>query len=239
MQFQIGPRPRHAARKVPAVLIVSALHLALAWPACAALASGVYQTLPGATVHEWGDRVPNGGRMVPLFGILRFDLSSAPPSLTAVITNAVLEGGSPFGLSIRSSSGSELANGSYRFAGDYLRDLYPSVTGYAFDYTVSASTNGEVQWNGMDYWSGGHLWYVMISNITLVPVPWLDIARVGAASVRIAWATNFADHVLEYTTSLPAPAWGTVTNHPINVGERLSVTVDMDISTRFYRLRKP
>src|SRR5512144_1659287 len=98
MQFQIGPRPPHVVRKVFAVPIVLALHLACAWSAGAALASGVYQTLLGATVREWGDRVPNGSRMVPLFGTLRFDLSSALPSLTAVITNAVLEGGGPFAL---------------------------------------------------------------------------------------------------------------------------------------------
>ena len=91
----------------------------------------------------------------------------------------------------------------------------------------------------MDYWAGGHLWYVMISNITLVPVPWLDIAHVGSASVQIAWATNFADCVLESTASLSAPGWGTVTNAPIIAGERVSVTVDVDVSNRFYRLRKP
>lgn len=236
-QSQFGPRPPHVLRKVLAVSLSLALHLAL--PACAALASGVYQTLSGATVREWGDRVPNGSRMVPLFATLRFDLTSTPPSLTAVMTNAVLEGGDPFALTIRSSSGSRLANGTYRFQGDYLREIYPSGTQYGFDYQFSASTNGEVLWNGMDYWAGGHLWYVMISNITLVPVPWLDIAQVGPVSVQIAWATNFADHVLESTTRLPAPGWGTVTNAPVIAGERVSVTLDMDVSIRFYRLRKP
>lgn len=232
-QFQFGPRPPHVVRKTLAVSLVLTVHLAL--PACAAaLASGVYQTLSGATVREWGDHVPNGSRMVPLFGTLRFDLSSAPPSLTAIITNAVLEGGAPFALTIRSSSGSPLTNGTYRFQGDYL-----SGTQYLFDYQFSTSTNGEVLWNGVDYWAGGHLWYLMVSNITLVPVPWLDIAHVGSASVQIAWATNFADYVLESTTSLSAPGWGTVTNAPIIAGERVSVTVDVDVSNRSYRLRKP
>ena len=72
----------------------------LAWPACAALASGVYQTVPGATVEERGDRVPNRSRVVPLFATLAFDLSATEPSLTAVITNAVLEGGEPFSLTV-------------------------------------------------------------------------------------------------------------------------------------------
>ena len=239
MQFRIGPRPPHVVRRVLAVPIVLTLHLALAWPACAALASGVYQTVPGATVHEWGDRVPNGSRMVALYATLRLDLSSDPPSLTAVITNAVLEGGDPSPLTVHSLSGSRLADGTYRFQGDYLREVYPSGTQYGFDYQFSTSTSGEVLWNGMNYWAGGHLWYVMISNITLVPVPWLDIAQVGPASVQIAWATNFADHVLESTTSSPALGWATVTNAPGIAGERVSVTLDMDVSNRFYRLRRP
>src|SRR6266550_8704804 len=86
-----------------------------AWPAGAALESGVYQTVPGATVEERGDRVPNGSRVVPLFATLTFDLSAAEPSLTAVITNAVLEGGDPFALTVRSSSGARLVDGAYRF----------------------------------------------------------------------------------------------------------------------------
>src|SRR5438034_7007339 len=85
----------------------------LAWPAGAALESGVYQTVPGATVEERGDRVPNGSRVVPLFSTLTFDLSAAEPSLTAVITNAVLEGGDPFAPTVRSSSGAQLMDGAY------------------------------------------------------------------------------------------------------------------------------
>jgi hypothetical protein len=226
-------------RKMLAVSLGLALHLAWLWPTCAALSSGVYQTRPGATVREWGDRVPNGSRVVPLFATLRLSLSSAPPSLTAVITNAVLEGGDPFALTVRSLSGLRLADGTYRFQGDYLREIYPSGTQYGFDYQFAASTNGEVLWNGMDGWEGGHLWFVVISNITLVPVPWLDIAPVGPASVQMAWATNFADYLLESATSLPVPSWGTVTNARIIAGERVSVTLDMDVSDRFYRLRKP
>ena len=76
----------------------------LAWPADAALESGVYQTLPGATVEERGDRVPNGSRVVPFCATLTFDLMATPPSLTALIPNAVLEGGEPFALTVRSSS---------------------------------------------------------------------------------------------------------------------------------------
>ena len=68
----------------------------LAWPACAALESGTYQTIPGATVEERGDRVPNESRVVPFSAAVTFDSNAAQPGLTAVIPNAVLEGGDPF-----------------------------------------------------------------------------------------------------------------------------------------------
>ena len=98
----------------------------LAWPASAALESGVYQTLPDATVEERGDRIPGGSRVVPFSATVTFDLGVVPPSLTTAIPNAVLEGGSPFALTVRSSSGAQLMDGTYRFQGDYLRDIYPS-----------------------------------------------------------------------------------------------------------------
>ena len=51
--------------------------------------------------------------------------------------------------------------------------------------------------------------------------------------------TNFADHVLEDANQLSGPSWSTVTNVPMNLGEHFAVTVDIDASQRFYRLRKP
>jgi hypothetical protein len=236
---RIPPSDGSTMRRVVVRLLLVA-HLMVTWSAGAALASGAYQTLPGATVREWGDRVPNRSRVVPWFATFIFDLSAGQASLTAVITNAVLEGGEPFCLTARSSSGYQLVDGSYEFLGDYLRDIYPSGTQYLFDWTFSASTNGEALWNGTTGWAGGHLWYVTISNLTLVPVPWLKVSRVSPAAVQIAWATNFADHTLEFTTSLPAVAsWSSVTNAVTNSGDRVSVTLDADASHRFYRLRKP
>src|SRR5258708_32916678 len=95
IQSQTGPRWLLAVRKAVAVPIALGAHLALVWPAGAALQSGVYQTPPGATVREWGDRVPNGSRVVPIFATLSFDLGASQPALTAVITNAGLEGVNP------------------------------------------------------------------------------------------------------------------------------------------------
>ena len=66
------------------------------------LESGVYHTLSEAVVEEWGDRVPNRSRLVPLFATFTFDLNLHPPAVTALITNAVLEGGNPFVLTVRS-----------------------------------------------------------------------------------------------------------------------------------------
>jgi hypothetical protein len=231
-------RRKTMKRRLTPSAVFSILVGLLAWPACAALESGVYQTPLGATVEERGDRVPNGRRVVPLFATLTFDLSSTEPSLTAVITNAVLEGGDPFSLTVRSSFGAQLMDGTYYFRGDYLQDIYPSGTQYGFDWRFSMSTNGGIVWNGTTAWLGGHAWYVTISNITLVAQARLSISPVSAASVQITWATNFADHVLEYATSLPAAGWSTVTNAVTTIGDRLSVTVDTGATTRFFRLRK-
>lgn len=239
MRSQIGPRSLLALRKAAGVSIVLGVHLAQTRPACAALESGVYQTPPGATVEERGDRVPNGSRVMPFSATVTLDLSGAPPSLTAVIPNAVLEGGTPFALTVRSSSGGQLVDGRYWFSGDYLRDLQPSGTQYLFDWKFSASTNGQVVWNGITGWAGGHIWQVTITNLTLVPQAQLSISPAGATSVQITWATNFADYVLESVGSLPAAGWSIVTNTTSTIGDRLSVTLDTDASQRFYRLRKP
>jgi hypothetical protein len=239
MQIQTGQARPGVARKLAAGFMVSAMDLVLASTSYAVLPSGVYQTVSSATVEEEGDRVPNGRRVVPLFATLTFDTRAAPPSLTATITNAVLEGGAPFALTVRSSSRSQPVDGIYEFTGDYLGDIYPTGTQYVFDWRFSASTNGDVVWNGDTEWAGGHLWLVTISNITLVPLPWLDISRVGPAAVQITWATNFDHHVLEYANQLPALNWSTVTNVPVYLGEHFAVTLDMEASERFYRLRKP
>ena len=163
---------------------------------------------------------------MPLFATLTFDLSAAEPTLTAVITNAVLEGGDPFALTVRSSFGAQVTDGTYYFRGDYLQDIDPSGTQYGVDWRFSASTNGGVVWNGITGWGGGHAWVVTISNITLVPQARLSISPVSAESVQITWATNFADHVLEYAISLPAAGWSAVTNAATTMGDRLSVTLD-------------
>jgi hypothetical protein len=219
------------------LFFVLSVGCALAWPCCAALESGDYQTLPGATVEERGDRVPNRSRVVPISATVTFDLSATPPSLAARIPTAVLEGGEPFPLTVRSLSGARLIDGTYRFTGDYLRDIYPSGTQYFFDWSFSPAADGRVVWNGVTGWAGGHIWLVTISNIVLVPQPRLSISWVGAASVRLTWATNFADYVLECSTDWPEAAWSTVTNAVDTAGDRFAVTMEAEAPKRFYRLR--
>jgi hypothetical protein len=153
------------------------------------LQSGVYQTLPGATVEEHTDRFPAGSRVVPLSATLTFDLSSAPPSLTAVIPNAVLEGGEPFALTVHSSSGLRLNDGTYRFTGDYLREIDPAATQYLFDWSFSTSTDGQVVWNGTTFWAGGHIWFVTISNITMTAVVSPPVERATSGVYEIVSGT--------------------------------------------------
>jgi hypothetical protein len=205
----------------------------VAWPACAAFQSGVYQTLAGATVQERGDRVPNGSRVIPYCAALTFDLGGAQPSLAAVIPNAVLEGGDPFPLTVHSSFGAQLADGTYDFRGDYIQD-----TQYLFDWRFSVSPDGQITWNGSTFWAGGHWWQITISSLTVVPAARLAISRAGTTTVQLAWATNFSDHVLEFATNLSAAAWNTLTN-TLTTNDTLSVTVDSAALQRFYRLRKP
>lgn len=215
------------------------LVLLLAMPAEGQLQSGHYQTLADATVTEHGDRVPSGSRVVPFSATVSLDVVSAPPGLSAFIADAVLEGGAPFPLTVHSSSGSLQPDGSYRFNGDYLRDVYPNGTQYLFDWTFSAGTNGKVLWSGATYWAGGHIWYVGITNLTLVPVPWLDIERAAPAAVQLTWVTNFGNYILESAGSHPAPVWTTVTNAVTNLNNRISVTLDTGATNTLFRLRKP
>lgn len=215
------------------------LALFLGLPAHAQLQSGHYVTLPAATVTEHGDRVPGGSRVVPFSAMLAVDLKPTQPSLAAFIPNAVLEGGAPFALTVHSASGSKQPDGSYRFEGDYLRDLYTNDTQYLFDWRFSTRTNGDVVWNGNTYWAGGHIWYVAISNLTVVPAPWLEVAHAGASSLQLTWATNFGDYILESAAELTAPTWNAVTNTVTNTGDHFSVTLGTDANNAFYRLHRP
>lgn len=197
----------------------------------------VYRTMPGAVVDEDGDWLPSGSRTLPITATLAFDFSTTPPSLTAEIPNAVLEGGAPFPLTVRSSYGYRLSNGTYRFSGDYLRDLSPAGSPYAFGWDFSTLADGTMVWNGSAGWTGGHIWTLSVSNLTLEPQAQLSIRWTGTTAVNVSWRTNFSAYVLECASS-PAAAWSSVTNTPTATANRYSVTLDKGASQQFYRLRK-
>jgi subtilisin-like proprotein convertase family protein len=200
------------------------------------LASGTYQTIPGAIAVESGGQVPNGSRVVSLTATLTFDLSATPPSMTAVMDDAVLEGSDPFPLTVRSSLGARMADGTYRFTGDYLAEANPSIPGYFFNWTFSASSEGDVLWNGLTDWSGGHLWYVGITNVTLVSRPKLGITREGS-QITITWPGT--GYQLQGAASLPASSWDNVTNAVDITNTGSSVTLEATGAQRYFRLRKP
>lgn len=198
----------------------------------------VYRTMPEAVAQEYGDSVRSRSRVVPISATFTFDFSTTPPSLTAQIPNAVLEGGTPFALTVRSYYGYRLSDGGYRFLGDYLRDMYPTGSQYVFDWKFSAPTNGRVVWDGSADWGGGHIWNLSVSNLTLVPQARLTFLWSGTTAFQVSWRTNFSDYVLEDASTIPAGGWSIVTNTPAATGNRYSVTLDMDAPQRFYRLRK-
>ncbi len=206
-------------------------------PARAPVEPDVYRTMPGAVMAEGGDWLPTGSRTLPITATLAFDFSTTPPSLTAEIPNAVLEGGAPFPLTVRSDYGYSLSNGTYRFSGDYLRDLSPAGSQYGFGWDFSTLADGTMVWNGSVGWMGGHIWTLSVSNLTLEPQAQLSITRTGMTTVNVSWRTNFSDYVLECAAT-PATGWRIVTNTPTATANRYSVTLDQDASQQFYRLRR-
>jgi hypothetical protein len=239
-QSQISAGPALGLR-APTSVFALFFYSMLVSPLLAALDSGIYQTSPGATVEEHGDAVPNGSRVVPFSAVLTFDLNAAPPSLTAVISNAVLEGGNPFAPTVRSSFGTQLMDGSFDFSGDYLLDLYPSGSQYGFDWKFSPSTNRGVVWNGITGWEGGHIWYVAISNISVVSKPIIERTERDGDSMRFQFTGEPPyDYTVEFTDSLIATNWLSLATYRAKI-EAIQVVVTnafANAQTRFFRVRK-
>jgi hypothetical protein len=248
-----GVRPQlFACRDALAIAVLLGVQLSSAWPAGAALQSGTYQTIAGATVQEVGDNVTNGSRVVPITATLTFDLATTPRLMTAVIHDAVIEGGSPyasfvtggrtqpFELTVHNETWSQEPDGTYQFTGDYLKDIRPSGTQYTFSWQFSTATNGDIVWNGNMYWAGGHIWVVTVSNIVITgPSAHLSINAMTNSDVELTWQTNFSGHVLEYAESLSNPGWSTVTNGVTNNGIHMVHSENPGELQRFFRLRQP
>ena len=184
--------------------------------------------------------VAGDSRIVPLSATLLFDLTATPPSLTAFISDAVLEGGTPFALTVRSDFGAQRPDGSYEFRGDYLQDIQPSGTQYLFGWTFSTAPDGRIVWNGVTGWAGGHIWQITISDVTCVPDPTLFQVEATRAdsTLTLRWHAVFTSSafVLEETTDLTD--WSPVATPAALTNDRFSVTLDLDAARKFFRLRR-
>jgi hypothetical protein len=73
----------------------------------------------------------------------------------------------------------------------------------------------------------------------LAALPTLEIARSGSG-VKLSWPSSPVGFALETTPSLlPGTPWSPVTALPQSQGDRLTLTLDLDGDSAFYRLRKP
>jgi hypothetical protein len=151
-------------------VVAVVLHFVVASSAIAQLGPGPYQTVPGSMVEEIGDHLTNGTpymgsptirhRFVPMTATLTFDFSGLSPTVTAVIHDAVFEGGPPFEATV---SGVGVGN-PLRFTGSYIGP--PEYYGFNWQFTPQA--DGSVLWNGSMGFAGGHLWQINVSDVMLV-----------------------------------------------------------------------
>jgi len=107
----------------------------------------------------------------------------------------------------------------------------PPFAPRSLSFTASDSRT-RLGFSGRDYG-------VTLDEIAVVAVPRLGIASTSPTQAQITWPTNFADHVLEHATTLPATTWTAVTNSASILGGRVSVSVDTAGEQRVFRLRKP
>jgi hypothetical protein len=70
----------------------------------------------------------------------------------------------------------------------------------------------------------------------LAAVPHLNIVRSGSDAV-LSWAAADTNLLLEATFSLVPSSWGLLTNQPVFLSGRASVTTPMTADARFFRLR--
>ena len=63
--------------------------------------------------------------------------------------------------------------------------------------------------------------------------------QVGVENVRLQWPTNMSCYILESASNLADNVWTTSSIAPTNLNNRFEVTVPIDESARFFRLRRP
>ena len=68
--------------------------------------------------------------------------------------------------------------------------------------------------------------------------PPLSIVRLGAVQARLVWPTNFTGYSVQCKTNLAATGWTAVTNTASISNGQFSVSVDVDVGQRFFRISK-
>lgn len=71
------------------------------------------------------------------------------------------------------------------------------------------------------------------------PLPGLTFLVTANAQLTIAWPISAADATLESTEDLSSGQWAPVDGEPVVVKDRFSVSLDLGLGARFFRLRHP
>jgi hypothetical protein len=104
---------------------------------------------------------------------------------------------------------------------------------YAYTFTNATTLIFVVPDYGL-YDNGGGV------SVLVTPVsptgPLLKILK-GNSTVTLLWPTNASGYNLEQTTASPSTNWGTVTNTPLLSNTNAAVTLPVDSSSHFFRLR--
>jgi len=76
------------------------------------------------------------------------------------------------------------------------------------------------------------------TTTTVLPLPVLSIRLLSGSRVRLSWAVELTNFVLEFKTNLVAASlWSSVTTAPVISGSERVVTETNTAPMRFYRLR--
>jgi uncharacterized delta-60 repeat protein len=99
--------------------------------------------------------------------------------------------------------------------------------------SIALQSDGKILLGGEFTSINGHIAYHVAR---LDGDPQLTISKVAPFPV-ISWSTSYVNYVLESRTSLH-DEWSTVTNTPVIVNDRFTLTNDLHAGSEFYRLKK-
>ena len=118
----------------------------------------------------------------------------------------------------------------------------PSKRFDSFSFALPGATNFVVVVNTVDATAGYD--YSLVTTGVPCPAPVLKIQPIPANKVRLDWSTTAAGYLLESTNRLtggllPAGKWPGISNAPVVVSGRFTVTNAVTGTNTFFRLRKP